>query len=156
MKGRSKNVWIFGGAPENDEIIYGQSWRSRIKIIKALGYFASVLRWFQNNGIFYYSSLNIGRVCYKEKSPFPRFKWIEDPYNLFSWVLKIKWHDGMMTWCNAKIKEQAQKKHTAKLGIAGSLLKHQSWGVTTLHHYERISSWDLGWHRREKEEEDKR
>ena len=25
--------------------------------------------------------------------------------------LKIKWHDGMMTWCNAKIKEQAQKKH---------------------------------------------
>ena len=44
MKGRSKNVRIFGGAPENDEIIYGQSWRSRIKIIKALGYFASVLR----------------------------------------------------------------------------------------------------------------
>ena len=34
--GRSKNVRIFGGAPENDEIIYGQSWRSRIKIIKAL------------------------------------------------------------------------------------------------------------------------
>ena len=23
------------------------------------------------------------------------------------------------------------------------------WGVTTLHHYERISSRDLGWHRRE-------
>ena len=42
--GRSKNVRIFGGAPENDEIIYGQSWRPRIKIIKALGYFASVLR----------------------------------------------------------------------------------------------------------------
>ena len=42
--GRSENVRIFGGAPENDEIIYGQSWRSRIKIIKALGYFASVLR----------------------------------------------------------------------------------------------------------------
>ena len=88
--GRSKNDRIFGGAPENDEIIYGQSWRPRIKIIKALGYFASVLRWFQNNGIFYYSSLNIGRVCYKEKSPceFPRFKWTKNPYNLFSWGFK--------------------------------------------------------------------
>ena len=24
IKGRSKNVWIFGGAPENDEIIIGK------------------------------------------------------------------------------------------------------------------------------------
>ena len=55
----------------------------------------------------------------------------------------------MMTWCNAKVKEQAQKKHTAKLGIAGSLLERRSRGVTTLHHYERISSRDLEWHRRE-------
>ena len=55
----------------------------------------------------------------------------------------------MMTWCNAKIKEQAQKKHMAKLGIAGSLLERRSRGVTTLHHYERISSRDLEWHRRE-------
>ena len=148
MKGRSKNVWIFGGAPENDERnmarLETKNWDNN-----GMGYFASVLWWFQNNGIFYYSSLNIGRVCYKEKSPFPRFKWIEDPYNLFGWVLKIKWHDGMMTWCNAKIKEQAQKKHTAKLGIAGSLLEHRSRGVTTLHHYKRISSRDLAWHRRE-------
>ena len=36
----------------------------------------------------------------------------------------------------------------------GSLLKHRSRGVTTLHHYERISSRDLGWHRRKAEEEE--
>ena len=35
-----------------------------------------------------------------------------------------------------------------KLGIAGSLLERRSRGVTTLHHYERISSRDLEWHRR--------
>ena len=58
--------------------------------------------------------------------------------------------------CNAKIKEQAQNKHIAKLRIAGSLLERQSRGVTTLHHYKRISSRDLGWHRRETKEEEKR
>ena len=36
----------------------------------------------------------------------------------------------------------------------GSLLKRWSRGVTTLHHYKRISSRDLGWHRRETEEEE--
>ena len=40
----SKNLEIFGGAPENDERNYGQGWRPRIEITKALGYFASVLR----------------------------------------------------------------------------------------------------------------
>ena len=49
--GRSKNVRIFGGAPENDEIIYGQSWRPRIKIIKALGYCKCVMV-NSKNGIF--------------------------------------------------------------------------------------------------------
>ena len=50
----SKNVRIFGGAPENDEIIYGQSWRPRIKIIKALGIILQVCYGdFRNNGIFY-------------------------------------------------------------------------------------------------------
>ena len=38
--------------------------------------------------------------------------------------------------------------------ITRRYLAHRSRGVTTLHHYERISSRDLGWHRREKEEED--
>ena len=38
-------------------------------------------------------------------------------------------------------------KHTAKPETYGSLLEHRSRGVTTLHHYERISSRDLGWHR---------
>ena len=42
-------------------------------------------------------------------------------------------------------------KHTAKPGTYGRHLKLRSWGVTTLHHYERISSRDLGWHRRENE-----
>ena len=57
------------------------------------------------NGLFYNSSTNIGRIYYKEKSSFPRFKWIEDPYNLFRWVFKINdmmpwWHDAMqeMAW----------------------------------------------------------
>ena len=31
----------------------------------------------------------------------------------------------------------------------GRHLKLWSWGVTTVHHYERISSRDLGWHRME-------
>ena len=38
IKGRSKNVRIFGGAPENDERNYEQSWRPRIEITKALGF----------------------------------------------------------------------------------------------------------------------
>ena len=32
--------------------------------------------------------------------------------------------------------------------ITGRQLAHRSRGVTTLHHYERISSRDLEWHRR--------
>ena len=32
IKGRSKNVWIFGGAPENDERNYWPDWRPRIEI----------------------------------------------------------------------------------------------------------------------------
>ena len=35
IKGRSKNVRIFGGAPENDERNYGQGWRPRIEITTA-------------------------------------------------------------------------------------------------------------------------
>ena len=55
-----------------------------------------------------------------------------------------------MKECNEnKNKKQAQMKHTAKQGNPGRHLKLRSWGVTTLHHYERISSWDLEWHRRE-------
>ena len=45
--------------------------------------------------------------------------------------------------------ERNKTNHTTKLGIAGSLLERRSRGVTTLHHYERISSRDLEWHRRE-------
>ena len=54
----------------------------------------------------------------------------KDLCNLFSWVAKDLWDDGMMTWCNAKIKGQAQIKHTAKTGNPGRQLKLRSWGVT--------------------------
>ena len=37
--------------------------------------------------------------------------------------------------------------------ITGGHLAHRSRGVTTLHHYERISSRDLEWHRRENRRE---
>ena len=58
----------------------------------------------------------------------------------------------MMTWQYATRKQKTRQQQQ----ITGRHLAQQSRGVTTLHHYERISSRDLGWHRREKEEEDKR
>ena len=50
----------------------------------------------------YNSSLNIRRICYKEKPLFPRFKWIEDPYNLFSWHANDLWDDGIMQCKNKR------------------------------------------------------
>ena len=64
----------------------------------------------------------------------------------------------MMKRCNARddmMQCNKQIKHTAKLRMAGSLLERRSRGVTTLHYYKRILSRDLGWHRRETEEEEK-
>ena len=58
--------------------------------------------------------------------------------------------DGMMTWCNAhdaKKNATSKKNHTMNLGNPGRHLKLRSWGVIILHHYKRISSRDLGWHR---------
>ena len=66
MIGRSKNVEVFGGAPEYDERNIWPCWRPRIKITKALGYFASVFAVNPNNWNIYYSSLNIERICCKE------------------------------------------------------------------------------------------
>ena len=51
----------------------------------------------------------------------------------------------MMTWQDATRKQMTRKNHR----ITGRHLAHRSRGVTTLHHYERISSRDLEWHRRE-------
>src|SRR3954462_11755322 len=45
------------------------------------------------------------------------------------------------------MKPTKQLKHAAKLGISGRQLKLRSWGVITLHHYERISPRDPEWHR---------
>ena len=66
----------------------------------------------------------------------------------------IWWHDDMMQ-CKRWHDECTNKtNHTTKLGVAGSLLNRRSRGVTTLHHYKRISSRDLGWHRRKTEGEE--
>ena len=50
---------------------------------------------------------------------------------------------------DAKMNAIKPTTHTTKLGKHGRRLKLRSWGVTTLHHYERISSRDLEWHRRD-------
>ena len=62
-----QNVRILGGPPENDERIYGQGLRSRSEITKAWGKFASVFAVNPNSWNIYYSSLNIERICCKEK-----------------------------------------------------------------------------------------
>ena len=51
----------------------------------------------------------------------------------------------MMTWWNATRKKMTWQQQQ----ITWRHLAHRSWGVTTLHHYERILSRDLEWHRRE-------
>src|SRR3954470_20304408 len=50
-----------------------------------------------------------------------------------------------MTWKRATHKHMTWQRRR----ITGGHLAHQIRGVTTLHHYERISSRDLEWHRRE-------
>ena len=51
----------------------------------------------------------------------------------------------MMTWQDATCKRMTWQRQR----ITGRHLAQRSRGVTTLHHYERISSRDLEWHRRE-------
>ena len=61
---------------------------------------------------------------------------------------KFQKHDDamhMMTWWNATCKQMTWQRQR----ITGRHLAHRSRGVTTLHHYERISSRDLEWHQRE-------
>ena len=48
-----------------------------------------------------------------------------------------------MIKCNTQAMTRQQQQ------ISGGHLAHRSRGVTTFHHYERISSRDLEWHRRE-------
>ena len=55
------------------------------------------------------------------------------------------WHDKM---------QHASEWHVKWRCITGRHLAQRSRGVTTLHHYKRISSQDLGWHRGETEEEE--
>ena len=67
----------------------------------------------------------------------------------------IEKHDDamhMMTWQDATRKRMTRQQQR----ITGGHLAHRSRGVTTLHHYERISSWDLEWHRREKRKKKRR
>ena len=51
----------------------------------------------------------------------------------------------MMTWQDATRKRKTRQQRR----ITGRHLAQRSLGVTTLHHYKRISSQDLEWHRRE-------
>ena len=51
--------------------------------------------------------------------------------------------------------QQTNKTHGGNK-IHGRRLKRRSRGVTTLHRYKRISSRDLGWHRREKRKRKRR
>ena len=45
IKGRSKNVWIFGGALGNDEIIIGKVIESKLEEEKAKGFNMQVGSW---------------------------------------------------------------------------------------------------------------
>ena len=54
-----------------------------------------------------------------------------------------------MTWQDATRKRMTRQR----CRITGRHLAHRSRGVTTLHHYERISSRDLEWHRRDNRKE---
>ena len=63
-------------------------------------------------------------------------------------------HDEMQH--DARMNATNKTNHTMNLGIAGSLLERWSRGVTTLHHYKRISSRDLEWHRMENGREKER
>ena len=95
-----------------------------------------------------YSSLNIGRICYKENHHVNSLGLNGSKIHAIYLVELRK----EMTWCNAHdamMNAKNQTNHTTKPGNPGRHLKLRSWGVTTLHHYERISSRDLGWHRRE-------
>src|SRR3954466_688042 len=68
---------------------------------------------------------------------------------------RFRKHDDamrMMTWQDATRKQMTKQQQR----ITGRHLAHRSRGVTTLHHYERISSRDLEWHRRENERGRKR
>ena len=63
---------------------------------------------------------------------------------------KFRKHDDamhMMTWQDATRKQMTKQQQR----ITRRHLAHRCRGVTTLHHYERISSRDLEWHRRENE-----
>ena len=119
-----KNIW--------------QGWRPRIKITKALGYFACGLWLIPNKWNNFIIALNIGRVCYKEKSPFPRFKWIKDPCHLFSWVKKRNdmmawWHDAMhmMQWWMQRTKQVTQRNPETLEGIWSSGLGASQHSTTT-------------------------
>ena len=62
--------------------------------------------------------------------------------------MQVLKHDDamhMMTWQNGTHKQMTGQQQR----ITGRHLAQRSRGVATLHHYKRISSRDLGWHRGE-------
>ena len=66
----------------------------------------------------------------------------------------------LRTKCKTTDKTQPRRKYhiaspeKARVGVTN--MESYIRGVTTLRHYERVSSRDLGWHRRQKEEADQR
>ena len=71
--------------------------------------------------------------------------------------MQVLKHDGnevpmQCKWCDDEM-QQTNKSHD-ELEKHGRRQERRSRGVTTLHHYKRISSRDLGWHRGKTEDEE--
>ena len=72
----------------------------------------------------------------------------------------MRWHAWHEQNAKRKTKTQPRRKYhiaspeKARVGVTN--MESCIRGVTILHHHERISSQDLGWHQREKKEEEKR
>ena len=131
---RTLNGLIFFGGVSIKEMRYiGSVWRSNSKRNRHGKYFARVL-WVIPKMEYLIYIPNIRRICYKENSPceFPQFKWIKDPYDLFSWFemqrLMTWWHDDMMqcTWCNEPKQITRQHSETWKASVAPVLGRHNT------------------------------
>ena len=67
---------------------------------------------------------------------------------------RYTFYENMRMQCDDECNKQ-NKTH-GEHEIYGRRLEHRFWGVTTLHHYERISSRDLEWHQSEKRKRKRR
>ena len=85
---------------------------------------------------------------------------VNNKMNLTMHMMSMAYATNKGTKQNKMTKTQPQRKYhiaspeKARVGVTN--MESCIRGVTTLHHYKMISSRDLGWHRRETEEEEKR